>query len=1254
MRIVIDLQGAQSPGSRTRGIGRYTNALALAIARNAQQHEVVLALNGLFDDAIDEIKRRFDGLVAPHNFRVWQPPPFEDLDSAPAQRANERLYEAFLASLQPDVVCILSLFEGPGDGAVISIGSFAPLLTAVVLYDLIPLINAELYLKDPAARAGYMQKISAMRRADMWLAISESSRQEGIRYLGLDPERCINVSTAADEKFRVVDVSPEREQALRARHGLNKPFVMYTGGVDHRKNIEGLIEAFALLPEALRNGFQLAIVCSVRPADKGRLLALARQLGLRDDDLVVTDFVPDEELIDLYNLCHLFVFPSWHEGFGLPALEAMHCGAVVIGAETSSVPEVIGRADALFDPHDAQAMAAKIEQGLIDENFRRALREDGARRALSFNWDECGRRAVDGLERLSAAVPRHPPTSGYRGMRARLAYVSPLPPERSGIAAYSTELLPHLARYYDIDLITDLKVVDDLQAQAFPRRSIKWFRENANTFDRVLYHFGNSEFHQHMFDLLEEIPGTVVLHDFFLSGILAHREQAGGHAGAWTQALYASHGYHAVAERLLGLNAAEVLHKYPANFDVLTQAQGVIVHSPHSLELARQWFDPRASQDWAVVPLLREPKFVDGDERRQRRVELGFGPDDFVVCAFGLLGETKLNLQLIEAWLASQLPSSGHCHLIFVGQSDGSDYSARVLQRAQDSAGANIKITGWVDTQTFHHHLLAADLAVQLRTMSRGETSATVLGAMSYGLPTIVNANGSMAHLPQDAVWLMADDFEQAQLIEALERLWHAPQARHALAVAAQEFVATHHAPADCASAYAVAIERFAARAAHGATGLIEAIGADHRSTQPPPDGHYFAAISQAIVDSIPSAPAQRQIFIDVSELAQRDARTGIQRVVKGLLRELLAAPPASYRIEPVRAIRGQYGYHYARRFTLGFMGCPDSVLEDAPIDPREGDIFVGLDLEPRIVLEQRDFYRKLRHMGVRVEFVVYDLLPVLLRNRFMENASALHEQWLDVVAQGDGALCISRSVAAELRSWLSSRANTGETHRLAVRAFGLGVDPFPDTAKARAAAGEAKVLNAMAARPSFLMVGTIEPRKGHELVLDAFDRLWSRGVELNLVVVGRKGWMVDALAARLHRHPRQGSNLFWIDSADDDTLSRLYAAADCLLAASEGEGFGLPLIEAAQHGLPVLARDIPVFREVGGEHAQYFRGDPAALEAALVEWLEKRRQRQAPIPDAMACLTWQQSAVDFLSALMEPGQTPAATRETIGYEPAP
>ena len=657
--------------------------------------------------------------------------------------------------------------------------------------------------------------------------------------------------------------------------------------------------------------------------------------------------------------------------------------------------------------------------------------------------------------------------------RPKLAYVSPLPPERSGISDYSAELLPELSRHYDIDVIVAQDFVSHPWINAnCTLRSVAWFRDHADRYDRVLYHFGNSDFHQHMFNLLEDVPGVVVLHDFFLSGIAAHMDITGYQPDYWAQALYQSHGYMALQQRFHVSDTAEVVWRYPCNLEVLQNALGVVVHSENSRQLARRWYGDSDAAEWMVIPLLRIPEL--GIDRAEARSQLKLSNDDFVVCSFGFLGSTKLNHRLLNAWLTSALAKNANCMLVFVGENNEDNYGTELLKTIENSGYQNrIRITGWADSANFSQYLVAADVGVQLRTLSRGETSAAVLDCMNYSLPTIVNANGSMADLPDDGVLKLPDEFDDAELVYALETLWQDPDRRQKLGARAREIILSRHNPRSCAEQYAQAIETMYQAAQTSVSALTRALA---RIELSPTEVQDLAPLAEAIALSIPPRLAPRQLLIDISELVQPDSKNGIQGVVPSILSELLRHPPEGYRVEPVYATIDQ-GYRYARQFTLRFLDCPESILINDPIEYRAGDLFLGLDIQPQVVPAQQAFYQQLRNYGVQVQFVVYDLLPITLPKAFSEDWEKSHHAWLKVVAESDGVICISKAVADELSNWLKTNGPTRQ-RPFRIDWFHLGADieasapskGMPDTAEA--------VLNKIAERPSFLMVGTLSPTK--------------------------------------------------------------------------------------------------------------------------------------------------------------------------------
>lgn len=839
-----------------------------------------------------------------------------------------------------------------------------------------------------------------------------------------------------------------------------------------------------------------------------------------------------------------------------------------------------------------------IKQNPVIAGFlRRWVRGEGKHRLKrpAKTWADQAVRPV-------AADPHH-------NGRLRLAFVSPLPPARSGIANYSMALLPALAQYYDIEVVVEKPRVSKRWRQAgYSLRTPDWLRKHCHLMDRIIYQFGNSPYHHYMLNLLGAIPGVVVLHDFFLSDLFYSLEYWGIARAAWAQELYYSHGYAAVNKRYSTTETAQIRIEYPTNWRVLQKATGVITHSHYAKQVARHWYGEECSKNWKVIPLLQH--CGENSERDAARQSLGFKSTDYLLCAFGFISALKLNHRLLEAWLISTVSQYPQAILIFVGEGNG-DYAEQLRESIHKNQLENrVRITGWVDTVTYQAYLAAADAAVQLRAMSRGESSLTVLDCMGQGLPVIVNANGAFAELPANAVYMLPEEFTDGELAAALDYFYQDRQRRTQLGAQAQEVILTQHAPAHCAHLYQEALEYFYAKP-----------------------------------DSAPLRPS-RQFLVDISATHQHDLKTGIERVVRGLLKELLQTPPAGYRVEPVYLSDegGYWHYKYARRYSLNLLNCPP-FLADEKVEAGDGDLLVTLDWSCQSLTASAasGLHANWRARGVRVYAMVHDLLPVLLPQVFPSEIEEMYTAWLNTVAQFDGAVCVSRTVAADLSAWLTEKGCKQEPYLITWSHSGADIE---NSAPSRGVSGqEIALLPEIMQRPSFLMVGTIEPRKGYLQVIDAFSLLWAKGIEINLVIVGKEGWKtlpeetrrdIPKTIMRLRSHPELNRRLFWLEGISDDYLEKVYQASHCLIAASLGEGFGLPLIEAARHQLPIIARDIPVFREVAGEHAYYFSADNAqALAETIQAWLNLYRHSQHPQSQKISWSTWKSSAKNLVSGLM-------------------
>ncbi len=1237
IRCVLDLQGAQGE-SRFRGIGRYSLNLAKAMARTAGNHEVWIALSGLFPETAAFLRAEFDSLIPQNRIVTFSlPGPVAEFDPGNTWRRKvaERIREHFLAGLKPDIVHVSSMVEGYADDSVTSLSHTSSFAIATTFYDAIPFLYPKQYLFTPEITSYYLRKLQSIKSTDLLLAISSSSRREAMEALHIAEDRVVNISTGLEERFRQIEVCSEERASLLKKFGVRRPFLMYSGATDSRKNVEGLIAAFALLPPRLRNSHQILLVGKNGVPRQAELQDFARSHGLPEGSIVFTEFVEDSELLALYNSCALFVLPSFHEGFGLPALEAMACGAPTVTSNTTSLPEVVGREDALFDPHQPPDIAGKIERVLTDKNFSDSLRGHGLEQSKKFTWESTAKTAWSAFEET---VQRKAVNFSFASVasefnsKPRLAYFSPLPPERSGIADYSAELLPELGRFYDIDVVIEQNTVSDDWINAnFPVRSAAWFERHSSNYQRVVYQMGNSPFHVYMFDILRRHPGVMVLHDLYQSAVLNWLSHTRGEPDEFLRAIFDSHGYLGLLqEREHGREWA--VRNLPCSLALIRAAAGVIVHSQFARELADQCYGEGTAHDWRVVPQLRaqQPK-----DRKAARARLGIDDNQFLVCSFGFLAPTKLDEELISGWTASSLASREDCRLVFVGENEGGAYGQDITQRIQATGfSERITITGHCSPEQYRDYLSAADCAVQLRTNSRGETSRALLDCLSYGLPTIINNHGSFVEVPGTVAHKLRDSFSASELAEALDRMYLAAHYRQQVGKAASNIIREQHHPARVAEAYREAIEAFAV--SHPIS-IEQRLLVDLASITGPSAGSHGDMIATARSISMNRRRQPRQLLLDVSATAKNDLRTGIERVARNLCLELIK-DPRGWQVEPIRFLEGQR--LYARKFGLSLV---DSNLdmEDSVLEFGQGDVYVALDWCPEAVTADRSFFYDLRARNIPVYFLLHDLLPMSQPDKFPSWAVTQFREWLTGLCElADGIVCVSRSVADELVTWLDGAAPDRQRPILiAVSHSGVdtAVSASPPSVETGELPNEARMaLEAMAQRPSLLMVGTLEPRKGHVQCLDAFEMLWAEGTQANLVILGREGWHMESLVARLSDHKELNRKLFWLNAADDRVLAECYRCASGLLVASEGEGFGLPLIEAAKYELPIVARDIPVFREIAGENAYFFEGKTAAsLKEAVRSWLELYTAGRAPASTGMKWLTWAESAAQFLDCIV-------------------
>ena len=369
----------------------------------------------------------------------------------------------------------------------------------------------------------------------------------------------------------------------------------------------------------------------------------------------------------------------------------------------------------------------------------------------------------------------------------------------------------------------------------------------------------------------------------------------------------------------------------------------------------------------------------------------------------------------------------------------------------------------------------------------------------------------------------------------------------------------------------------------------------------------------------------KKRIFVDVSELYARDAKTGIQRVVKNILKRWAEYQTPTIEVLPVFSEIGE-PYKVCDLRKLG-ISKSQKRFEYIPTY-RQGDIFV-LDWQAHVQIPKKEFYKSLRERGVKINFVIYDLLCVTLPEFFPRGSQELFKSWLDVVSHGDGIIAISETVMEESKTWFEKNSYQCQYDKF--QFFKLGTDfasyHFENIIPSN---------NSTSGEVHFLLVGTIEPRKGHQEVLQAFRELWDRGLNITLTFVGKRGWHQQCFYDQLEYERQKNNKFFWYDNAEDATLNGLYGHSDCLICASYGEGFGLPIIEGAQRGLPLIVRDIPVFREVAQENATYFGTPNENLTETIALWLTEFEKGTHASSEKIKWVSWDESAIELFEKLLE------------------
>lgn len=758
--MLYDLQGAQSTDHRDRGVARYVTELALAYQRRGDASPVRHYL--LNPDL--PLPGGIEALVASGSLRF--------VDEPDVYRTDDIVHLASPVELSVPIDRLL-----PPEARA------AGVRVVCTVFDLIPLAMPATYLEDPGLRRRYLARMELLRSADLLVTISDFVAADVVERLGVPASRVRSVPLVASPAFRPPTAAVRPEVP-----GLRDRFALYTGGSDGRKNLEALLEAWALLPDQVRRRWQLVVAGSLPALRKNHLEVMADRLGFRDGFLA-TGFVSDGDLVALNQAADLFVFPSLAEGFGLPVAEALACGTPTIAADNSGMIELLPE-EARFDATSPHAMASAIERALTDEAFRDRLRS-WARDRPHRTWDDV---AVETQAAIEVTLPpRTQPGRAPMGSRARrrVAFVSPLPPQPGGVAGYSAKLLAALRARPDVqvDAYVDgpphqrdavLAAATDADGTR-PLAALERVEAAEGAYDDVVVAIGNSEFHTGALALvLRRRRTTVLAHDVRLTNLYRF--------APWQHPEAAPGGFHATLHRMyegrlptelgvLGALTADEAERWGLSLarDVIEASGRFLTTSEFAARMARLDVRPEHRARIGVTPFAIGPVVVPAPDAAP------------LVASFGVLNRLKQGALLVQAF-AEATASNTTARLAFVGPAGADDEAA--VRRAADDAGVSdrVDIIGTVPDDTYRSWLARAWVAVQLRAATNGESSAAIGDCLAASVPTVVTAIGANRELPASAVVAVDVDVTAGALASELRSLLGDEDRRRALAGAARAY----------------------------------------------------------------------------------------------------------------------------------------------------------------------------------------------------------------------------------------------------------------------------------------------------------------------------------------------------------------------------------------------------------------------------------------------------------------------------------
>lgn len=1179
------------------------------------------------------IYENFKDVVPSRNFSWFEYPVFEPQPS-PLLGFTEMLFQRHLLRLHPNGVFFFGVLGPPKAIYYPWVTSLRSFPSTIFLSDPAQWFSFEKYSGRSKRTENCNPYIEILRSIDLIIVGSESSRKNLINCLDFSPDQIISIPGGFSPRNNLHISNMESDRKLLSRLNITTPFILSYACEEGACGSKNLIQAFSLLPPSLLKKFKLVIMEGTHKTIKHTKVKSEPGFG----EIIFMGPLSNQERDSLYRLSALFIYPG-EQGFSQAFFEAISHGTPAVAPKNSAISELSVTNKALFDASSPEKLAQDLASILNNASLQSSLFEEILKDMVDHTWEKWARKLWDAWDlRMTKKIGGkfHDPVKKDCETRKKKKKIVCIVPKNFLLSLRMKPfrtVLKELSDNYDFIYCSIGEGISN-DRDLLSRSQIP---DLASSCDGFLYLITRDCPFESLLNIFLLYPGMAVLLDFWFGSNNSSTNSFEG-TGDLIQEALICHGTVAAQIALNSPFRREISNQYPLNKRILDNAYGLIFCNP-TVPLQIQNFYPDGTR--AELIYLPWPIFSDFSPGEGCSLaQIGREPQDPFACTL-LIGSPgpENGWSQVVSDLSSIMRTLSTAHYTLILQSEDFPIVRKMLEETMEPDINSVDMHPIEDIVEQLSQMPFSDLVIVLGNPSSPFIWEILLKAIIRRMPLAARKDFLKGIIPMEAVLEVSAESNGNLLRDNLHTLAENYAMRKDHAQKAFEWLEAHHSPKDTSILLSESLERIFNEWSEVSDATLAASILSHLKTRfLLKRGGEAIRLSWLAANSEPTNRRER-LYIDVTTFAKalrKNYITGIQRVIQNLCRFLPAistTPAYTFRIG-LRNFRPAF-------FLESLLFDPERQTfrkMSSPLSLRPGDRI----LLPDSILDlkvYKEFLAYCKNRGAILQAIIYDILPLKLPECFPRSHRENFHQWLETTLSFvDLVLCDSRTTAEDLLSFLEL-SRISRSSPLKIGNFHLGSDlprhsdQFKDVPSEFAHFFDSR-------DPIFLMVGTIEPRKNHAFVLSIFETLWSAGHTAKLCIVGREGWKVKSLVRKFRHHPEQGNRFLFLEGASDTILELCYKNSSGLIMASAGEGFGLPLVEAAQKGLPLLVNNLPVFREICEDNALYFSIEGhSSLYNLIRNWQFLSLNGLVPESRKIRMVSWQTSMEELNSLIHGKGQ---------------